>query len=118
MLLAHDIGAALKSDPGPAGKAKVAKLVSRALLDKAFVAEHLTERAPGEPVREVLYEDDDTGFCICGHVHDNEAIGAPHDHGNSWAIYGQAEGQTEMTDWKIVLRKCRSPEGIDWTSEF
>ena len=26
----------------------------------------------------------------------------PHDHGESWAIYGQASEVTEMTDWKIV----------------
>jgi hypothetical protein len=50
----------------------------------------------------VLYEDPELGFCICGHVHDGAAVGKPHDHGSSWAIYGQAEGMTEMTDWKIV----------------
>ncbi len=102
--LADDIRAALKADPGPSGRTKVASLVSRALLDKAFIAEHLKERAPGEHPREVLFEDDGTGFCICGHVYDGEANGEPHDHGSSWAIYGQAEGQTEMTDWKIVER--------------
>ena len=26
----------------------------------------------------------------------------PHDHGPSWAIYGQARGETEMTDWELV----------------
>lgn len=31
-----------------------------------------------------------------------KAIGSPHDHGPSWAIYGQATGTTEMTDWMIV----------------
>ena len=102
--LANDIRAALKADAGPSGKQKVASLVSRALLDTAFVAEHLKERAPGEHPREVLFEDDETGFCICGHVYDGEANGEPHDHGSSWAIYGQAVGQTEMTDWKIVER--------------
>ena len=101
---ASDIRAALKADPSMEGKQKVASLVSRALLDKAFVTEHLKDRAPGEHPREVLYEDDDMGFCICGHVYDGEAIGEPHDHGSSWAIYGQAVGQTEMTDWKIVER--------------
>ena len=34
--------------------------------------------------------------------HGDEAVGEPHDHGSSWAIYGQAIGQTEMTDWEIV----------------
>lgn len=102
--LANDIRAALASAPGADGLQKVASLVSRALLDKAFIAEHLKDRAPGEHPREVLYEDDDTGFCICGHVYAGEAIGEPHDHGSSWAIYGQAVGETEMTDWRIVER--------------
>jgi hypothetical protein len=52
----------------------------------------------------VPYEDPDLGFCICGHVHEDKAVGKPHDHGNSWAIYGQAVGQTMMTDWKITQK--------------
>jgi len=102
--LANDIRGALKEQPGRAGLDKVCKFVSRALLDREFTDEHLKDRAPGEHPREVLYEDDDLGFCICGHVYDGEAIGEPHDHGSSWAIYGQAIGETEMTDWKIVER--------------
>ena len=54
--------------------------------------------------RKVLYEDPELGFCICGHVYENDANGAPHDHGNSWAIYGVAKGDTEMTDWRIVKK--------------
>ena len=80
----------------------VCGLISTALLDDAFVGEHLPDRAPGEHPREVLYEDPDLGFCICGHVYEGAAESGPHDHGSSWAIYGQAEGTTEMTDWKIV----------------
>jgi hypothetical protein len=41
-------------------------------------------------------------FCICGHVYETPAHGTPHDHGSSWAIYGLAVGDTEMTDWRIV----------------
>ena len=77
-------------------------IVSRMLNDDAFVARHLPDRARGEHPRAVLYEDAETGFCICGHVYEGHAESAPHDHGSSWAIYGQAEGETEMTDWKIV----------------
>lgn len=102
--LASDISSALKADAGQAGKDKVCTLISRALTDQSFISEHLQDRAPGEHPREILYEDDETGFCICGHVYGSEAIGEPHDHGSSWAIYGQAVGQTEMTDWKIVER--------------
>jgi hypothetical protein len=64
----------------------------------------LKARAPKADPREVLYEDPELGFCICGHVYDAPAASSPHDHGSSWAIYGQAEGLTEMTDWKIVER--------------
>jgi predicted metal-dependent enzyme (double-stranded beta helix superfamily) len=101
-LLAHDIKDILKADPGPAGKHKICERLSKTLLDKEFVAEQLPQRAPGANPREVLYEDPELGFCICGHVYDKPAKGSPHDHGSSWAIYGQADGQTEMTEWKIV----------------
>jgi hypothetical protein len=102
--LAADIRETLKASPGRAGKEAIQKYVSKALTDPAFVATHLKERAPGGHPREVLYEDPDLGFCICGHVYDGPANGSPHDHGASWAIYGQATGITEMTDWKIVRK--------------
>ncbi len=100
--MAEEIRTTLKNNPSREGKEQVCKIVSRALLDQEFVAEHLKDRAAGEHPREVLYEDDELGFCICGHVYGDEAVGEPHDHGSSWAIYGQAIGQTEMTDWEIV----------------
>jgi hypothetical protein len=80
----------------------VCTLVSRALKDEAFIATHLKARTPGAGPREVLYEDPELGFCICGHVYAGPAHGTPHDHGPSWAVYGQAAGITEMTDWRIV----------------
>ncbi len=52
----------------------------------------------------MLYEDPELGFCICGHVYETPAHGTPHDHGSSWAIYGLAVDDTEMTDWRIVQR--------------
>ena len=100
--LSADIRRELKADPGLAGKQAVCKLVSKVLMDDAFVAKHLT---PDQcKPRKVLYEDPELGFCICGHVYENPAHGAPHDHGPSWAIYGLAEGDTEMTDWRIVRK--------------
>lgn len=98
--LAADIKAALTSNPGPEGKQKVCELVSQALKDQAFIEQHLT--AEQCKPRKVLYEDADLGFCICGHVYEGAASSGPHDHGSSWAIYGVATGDTEMTDWKIV----------------
>ena len=98
--LSRDIHDVLAADDSDAGKQKVCDLVSKALLDNDFVATHLTEDQC-KP-RKVLYEDPDLGFCICGHVYPGEAKGSPHDHGSSWAIYGLAAGDTEMTDWEIV----------------
>ena len=102
--LAADIREALKTSGGRAAKEIVCKHVSKALSDQSFIATHLQDRAPSANPREVLYEDSELGFCICGHVYSGPANGTPHDHGPSWAIYGQATGTTEMTDWKIVRK--------------
>jgi hypothetical protein len=100
--LAADIRETLQTGSDRPAKEMVCKYVSRALTDEAFVAAHLKDRATGANPREVLYEDPKLGFCICGHVYSGTANGSPHDHGPSWAIYGQATGVTEMTDWRIV----------------
>ena len=100
--LSNDIRDILSEDPSVEGKQRVCALVARALVDADFVSTHLTEENC-QP-RKVLYEDPGLGFCVCGHVYPGPAKGEPHDHGPSWAIYGLAEGDTEMTDWVIVER--------------
>ena len=100
--LATDIRETLNADPGPEGRKAICSHVSKALKDEEFLTKHMTERAPGDHPREILYEDPDLGFCICAHVYDKPAHGTPHDHGSSWAVYGQATGKTDMTDWRIV----------------
>ena len=35
----------------------------------------------------------------------------PHDHGKYWAIYGQAEGETIMSDWELVEPARESKPG-------
>ena len=100
--LSADIREALRVDSGTAGKEAVCGLVSKVLLDQEFIAKHLT--ADQCRPRKVLFEDPELGFCVCGHVYENAAHGAPHDHGSSWAVYGLATGDTEMTDWRIVKK--------------
>ena len=97
---AADCRDALRSDPGRGGREQVRRYVERALRDEEFVARHLGPQATKE--RDVVYEDPELGFCICIHVYDGPKQGFPHDHGPTWAIYGQAAGETEMTDWEIV----------------
>ena len=90
---------ALSADVGPAGREQVCALVRQVLKDEVFVATHLPD---GAPERRILYEDPELGFCILGHVYEGARESAPHDHGPTWAIYGQARGETLMNDWAVV----------------
>ena len=92
----HDL---LKAEPGPAGRRKVCRLLQDVLRDEAFVARHLVS---GGPERKILYEDPELGFCILAHNYAGAKESNPHDHGPSWAIYGQARGETEMSDWELL----------------
>lgn len=89
----------LAADAGPSGRQQVCALVRELLEDDAFVAAHLPD---GAPERKILYEDAELGFCILAHVYEGARESAPHDHGPSWAIYGQARGETLMNDWEVV----------------
>jgi predicted metal-dependent enzyme (double-stranded beta helix superfamily) len=98
----------LAEDPGPEGRKKVCALVQDVLQDEAFVAAHLGDDVPE---RKILYEDPKLGFCILAHVYNGAKESQPHDHGPSWAIYGQARGETVMSDWAIVEPASESKPG-------
>ncbi|HJU17206.1 MAG TPA: hypothetical protein VJ770_12140 [Stellaceae bacterium] len=89
----------LADNPGVEGRKQVCALVREVLKDEAFVAEHLGDEVPE---RKILYEDSELGFCILGHVHHGAKESKPHDHGLTWAIYGQARGETVMSDWALI----------------
>ena len=99
---------ALKSQPGTAGRQQVCKLVQQVLHEPGFVAKYIPE---GTPERKVLYEDPDLGFTILAHAYEGAKNSKPHDHGPSWAIYGQAAGETIMTDWECLARPSDSQPG-------
>lgn len=105
---AADCHAALQADPGPAGRQKIRDLVSQALKDPGFVATNIPE---GTPERKVLYEDPQFGFAILAHGYTGAKGSKPHDHGPSWAIYGQAAGETIMTDWECLARPTETTPG-------
>ena len=109
---ANDCHAALAADPGPAGREKVRQYVARACTDADFVATWL---GPGNTTeRQVIYEDPELGFCILAHVYDGPKTSDPHDHADTWAIYGQAAGTTMMTDWRAVERpKGEAPGKVE-----
>lgn len=97
--LARECRRLLLADASPAGRAQVATLLGQALRDAEFVRATF---AGGMPERRILHEDPGLGFCILGHEYHDARAGGPHDHGPSWAIYGQAEGETTMTDFEVL----------------
>jgi len=99
---------ALAEDPGPGGRKKVAEIVADVLRDDAFLAKHVGDDVPE---RKILYEDPQLGFCILAHVYQGAKESQPHDHGPSWAIYGQARGETVMSDWALVERATEDKPG-------
>jgi predicted metal-dependent enzyme (double-stranded beta helix superfamily) len=89
----------LKADPGPSGRRRICTRLEALLRDSEFVNSQISDNTPE---RQVLYEDPELGFCILAHRYQGAKESPPHDHGPSWAIYGQAKGETDMTDYSLV----------------
>ena len=90
----------LSRDPGPKGREEVRLRLERLLANQDFITRHCGDDAPQGLT--VLYEDKDLGFQVLAHINDKARVSPPHDHGASWAIYGQATKYTDMIEWKRV----------------
>lgn len=98
----------LEADPGPEGRRKICARLEELLRDARFVKENVNEDTSE---RQILYEDPELGFCILAHNYRSAKTSPPHDHGPSWAIYGQAKGETEMTDYARVAEPSEGKPG-------
>src|SRR5712675_1905442 len=98
----------LAANPGVEGRKQICALVEEACKDREFLARHFGD---GVGQRDILYEDPELGFCVCAHVYHDARESQPHDHGPSWAIYGQAAGETIMTAWDCVSRPTEATPG-------
>ncbi|HZT27177.1 MAG TPA: hypothetical protein VFA57_15875 [Pseudolabrys sp.] len=93
-----DCRTALSRDPGPAGRQQVLQNLERLLKNENFIAKYCGD---DQPIGiKVLYEDPDLGFQVLSHVMGKARVSPPHDHGKSWAIYGQATQYTDMIEWQ------------------
>ena len=92
-----DCRSILERDPGPKGREQVRTRLEHLLQNHDFVRHHCEEAPRG---LHVLYEDPKLGFQILAHINDKARVSPPHDHGDSWAIYGQATHYTDMTEWE------------------
>ena len=95
-----DCRAALTRDPGQAGREEVRLKLEKLLGNQDFVNATCGDDMPKG--LKVLYEDKALGFQILAHINDKARVSPPHDHGASWAIYGQATKYTDMTEWERV----------------
>ncbi len=100
-----DCRATLARDAGPAGREQVRANLEKLLGNPAFIQEYCSDDVPRG--LKLLYEDKKLGFQVLAHINDKARVSPPHDHGNSWAIYGQATKYTDMTEWE------REDDGAD-----
>ena len=98
MQFVSDCRAILKRDPGPKGREEVRVHLEQLLTNRDFVENYCGDHVPRG--LKVLYEDPDLGFQVLAHINDKARVSPPHDHGASWAIYGQATLYTDMTEWE------------------
>lgn len=92
---AHD---ALAADPGSGGREKIREQLEKLLQNEDFVAETCGPQA--EIGVHQIYRDPDFDFVVLAHINDVPRQSPPHDHGSSWAIYGQATEYTDMSEYK------------------
>ena len=93
----RDTRAILSAQDDREGRDQVRQKLELLLVDPDFRAEHVGPDSE-TGVRQI-YEDPDLGFCVLAYNMTEPRTSPPHDHGNSWAVYGQAAGHTDMTIW-------------------
>ena len=84
--------------PVPPGANRCASNLERLLANPDFIKAYCGDDQPRGV--KVLYEDPKLGFQVLAHINDKARKSPPHDHGASWAIYGQATKYTDMIEWE------------------
>ena len=87
----------LKADSIPAGVERVRKKMELLIRDPEFVREHFHDGVKYGPRR--LFVDPELGFEVLGYRAEKARTSPAHDHGDSWALYGQVRDYTEMTEY-------------------
>ena len=93
-----DCKTTLARDPGVQGREQVRLNLEKLLANPDFIAKYAGDDVPRG--LKVLYEDPKLGFQVLAHINDKARVSPPHDHGDSWAIYGQATKYTDMIEWQ------------------
>ena len=92
-----DVREILRVGDNPDGRDRVRQKLEQLLVDPDFCAAYVG--ADTEPGLKQIFEDEETGFCVLAYNMEAPRVSPPHDHGGSWAVYGQVDGHTDMTIW-------------------
>ena len=95
----------LKSGANRAALDKVKAGIERLVQDDGFIKQHFQDNV--EVGLRRIYADPELGFEVLAYRWDIARSSQPHDHGNSWAIYGQVYAYTEMIEYE------RTDDGSD-----
>ena len=95
-----DSRSSLEADNGPGGRDQMRQHLIKLLTNKEFVAEHCGDDATAGV--HTLYQDPDYEFIVLAHINDEPHKSPPHDHGTSWAIYGQTKEYNDMSEYNRV----------------
>ena len=93
-----DCRAAIKADAGDGSRENIRQNLEKLLKNEAFVAAHCGPDA--EHGIHTLFHDPETDVHVLAHIYESGTKSPPHDHGPSWAVYGQALLHTDMIVWK------------------
>ena len=105
-----DTRSILSAEDNATGRDRIRQNLERLLKDTAFCAEYVG--ADNDAGLKQIFEDPELGFCVLAYNMAAPRTSPPHDHGNSWAVYGQAVGHTDMTIWSA------DADGIKPVREF
>lgn len=95
----RDCHEAIAADNGPGGREKIRGLVEKLIRENPDYVEKVCGDAADLGVH-TLYQDPDYEFVVLAHVNKDPHKSPPHDHGTSWAVYGQAREYTDMSEYR------------------
>lgn len=90
----------LKSELGPAAVEKIRANMERLIKNGDFIKQHFHDDVEYGVRR--IYVDPELGFVVLGYRCENAHSTPVHDHGDSWAVYGQVREYTEMTEYDRI----------------
>jgi hypothetical protein len=108
--------ASLKAKPLAGALDDIAANLRKLLANTDFVKATFDETTPAG--KRELFHDAETDFYVLAHVQSAGKGGKPHSHGASWAIYGNASGFTDMTEWKRVNAESEEAHVLEASEKY